>query len=271
MDYVQLSNAVKECKGLILAVKSSAIPLEECLANPYTKAKAILKRKQKKKNKSKNDISHTTRSTYGNGLYFQSSVEYVVGTPEKRYNVRISPKGGSIQIQGLNSPIFENSEYHVDYVLKYISDSLNIIKPTKDNRRIIIINSKTSYLSPDKYIRLNILSRILNDISTGESRVTPPFKIIFVTPYTEVESYIMIKFITPIRKKDKYDDGRLTSVKIFSGKKINILGAAEISTSLLIYHFLDEIFSTFKDNIILKNEKIKESNSTDSFDWLMLL
>ena len=275
IDYKVLSNSIKKCEGLILAIKSSEIALEECLKNEYTKARVMLQ-KQKKRNKKHASVSHKSRRVgQGNGLYFQSSVEYVVGTKEKQYNVRISPKGGSIQIQGLNSPVYENSEYYVNYVLKYISKNLNIPDIKTFDRRFIIINAKTLFIHKSSHIKLTKLTEITRNIAMGHiSNITPPYPIVFATHTHEVESFIMIKFATPINSDSnsntKKNAERMTSVKIFAKKKLNILGAPSIVIILRIYKFLSMLLSTYESSIMVSIPSSKENNDT-LFKWTDLI
>lgn len=271
MDYKELSEKVGEPEGLILAVKSPHIPIEKLLDNEYTKARSILNKRKRKKNRSKNAIVKNSRATTGNGIYFQSSVEYVVGPKSKYYNVRISPKGGSIQIQGVNGPVYKNGDKYVKYVLDHIAEKLEVPQYEIENRRNIIINSKTEFISDCSYLKINQLSKYIQQIIEGEeSPIHIPYKIVFVTNYEEIESFIMIKFATPIEKNPE----RKTSVKVFSGKKINILGAACMSTSLKIYRFLDELFDYYKDEITVVKRKSKDKLSTirskNYVDWTSL-
>lgn len=269
LDYVKLSNDIKECSGLILAIKSSAIPLEECIKNKYTKANTMIMRREKRNKKYENVSHKNKRVGYGNGLYFQSSVEYVVGTEEKHYNVRVSPKGGSIQIQGLNSPVYENSNFYVQYVLDYISNKLNLDKFVIFNQRFIIVNAKTKFIHNDSHMRLTKIAEIIRDIIYGKINIRTPYPIMFITNTDEVESFIMIKFATPtdtgkITKKSK---DRMTSVKIFAKKKINILGAPNIVIILEIYKFLGLLLHTFVDDIMVNmDDKVDYVNT--EFKWI---
>lgn len=257
MDYRELSK-VREAKGLILGVKSPDIPIEELLKNPYTKALKNLKKKTRKTGKS------TVRAAAGNGLFFQSSVEYVTGTPKKQYIVRISPKGGSVQVQGLDHPIYVKSDKYVDYVLNHIARELGTTPFTTSNKRTIIINAKTKYSSSHDYLKINVIPTILSDPKVLS---LSPYKIAYVTGSDEVESSIMIKFVTPIVR----NPNRQTTVKIFTGKKINILGGCHIIHIMRIYKFLDMIFKDYAHMLNMVSTNTPINNPIFTFDWTTLL
>jgi hypothetical protein len=255
MDYKELSK-IRKSKDLILGVKSPDIPIEELLKNPYTKALKNMKKKTRKTGKT------TIRAAAGNGLFFQSSVEYVVGTPEKQYIVRISPKGGSVQVQGLDHPIYVKSDRYVDYVLNHIAHELETTPFTTSNKRTIIINAKTKYTSQYDYLKINVIPTILSDPNVISQS---PYKIAYVTSSDEVESAIMIKFVTPIIR----NPNRQTTVKIFTGKKINILGGCHIIHIMRIYRFLDMIFREFSHLLNMASTPNNQTTST-TFDWTTL-
>ena len=255
MDYKELSK-IRKSKDLILGVKSPDIPIEELLKNPYTKALKNMKKKTRKTGKT------TIRAAAGNGLFFQSSVEYVVGTPEKQYIVRISPKGGSVQVQGLDHPIYVKSDRYVDYVLNHIAHELETTPFTTSNKRTIIINAKTKYTSQYDYLKINVIPTILADPNVISQS---PYKIAYVTSSDEVESAIMIKFVTPIIR----NPNRQTTVKIFTGKKINILGGCHIIHIMRIYRFLDMIFRDFA-HILNMASTTNNQTASITFDWTTL-
>ena len=169
MCYMKLSNNVKRDNNRILAIKSTCIPLQECLeGGTFTKAARILKRRARNKQKKGSEFSRPSRTLSGNKLYFQSSAELVhsyympirpkytfilyvlkkhkikipidlireitkwfrdIWSTLSYHNVRISPARGSIQIQGVKEPVYETAEFQIKDTLKYINESIGI----KDN------------------------------------------------------------------------------------------------------------------------------------------
>ncbi len=244
----------------IIAIKSSTIPLKECLENENTKAKQILERRKNKK---------PARSMPGNKLFFQASVEYRKSdaeNPDKIYNIRFSPAKGSVQIQGVREPIHDVAYENVKYILEYIKRKTHSIVPEYDifNGRIIIANYKTEILSPDgKHPMISeladILLKILNgDINLDDEGIEYPFKIIHVTKMHESGSYIAIKFSTPIDK----NTNRRSTVKLFSKGKISILGNPDEIIPRKIYKFLSDVIYHFRDRIFTK--KTTEVSSIDT-------
>ena len=91
MSYQDLSKYIQSDGVRILAVKSTCIPLQKCLDNPYTKAAKIIKKRERNKSKEGANKTKQSRTLSGNTLYFNSSVEFVVrDKPEdiKYYNIR---------------------------------------------------------------------------------------------------------------------------------------------------------------------------------------
>ena len=205
MPYEILSKYVKEDGVKILAVKSTCIPLDECLRNPYTKAAKIMKKRERNKTKECATKSKPSRTLAGNTLYFNSSVEFVVRSPtdpEKYHNIRISPSKGSIQIQGVKPPIFETAESQIKYILDNITDKMCTEEHYSIfNRRVIIINEKTEIIRPDNiFIRIDELSKIIGTYitDTDPPLVPSPYTILYVDNEYEAGSYIRVKFLTPI-------------------------------------------------------------------------
>ena len=72
MSYELLSKYIKSDNKRILAVKSTCIPLEECLANEYTKAAQIIRKRERIKAKLGAGKARLSRTLAGNTLYFNS-------------------------------------------------------------------------------------------------------------------------------------------------------------------------------------------------------
>ena len=259
MSYELLSKYVKSDNDRILAVKSTCIPLEECLKNKYTKADQIIRKRERNKSKQTSGKGKLTRTLAGNTLYFNSSVEFVLRSPQdpdKYHNVRVSPSKGSIQIQGLKPPIFETAEAQIRFILNHISETMCTDEEYEIfNCRVIIINEKTEIIKPDDiFIRIDELSKILSYyIGEGADQLSipSPYKIIYVDNQYEAGSYIRVKFLTPIENNSE----RKTTVKIFSGRKINILGCPDLESPQRIYEFLDKIIDMYADRLFLKKKK----------------
>ena len=259
MSYELLSKYVKSDNDRILAVKSTCIPLEECLKNPYTKATQIIKKRERNKSKQTNGKSKLSRTLAGNTLYFNSSVEFVIRSPhnaDKYHNIRISPSKGSIQIQGLKPPIFETAESQIRFILNHISTTMCTDEEYElTNRRVIIINEKTEILKADYiFVRIDELSKILTYYISDNSKdlsLQSPYKIIYVDNQYEVGSYIRIKFLTPIPT----NPNRKTTIKIFSGRKINILGSPDLESPQKIYEFLDKLIDMYADRLFIKKKR----------------
>lgn len=273
MSYQDLSKYIHSDGVRILAVKSTCIPLQKCLDNPYTKASKIIKKRERNKSKEGANKQKQSRTLSGNTLYFNSSVEFVVrDNPEdtKYYNIRISPSKGSIQIQGVKPPIFEVANNQIRFILDHISEKMcteDVYNLT--NCRVIIINEKTEIKAEDDvFIRIDELSKIFsNYIATPEEmEIESPFPILYVDNEFEVGSYIRVKFLTSIDN----NPNRKTTVKIFSGRKINILGCPNTEAPTLIYKFLDKIIDSYKNRLFLK-KNMKEKDIDDILDEIVKL
>ena len=83
MDYKIMAKYIKKNDTDILAVKSPDIPYEECIKNKYTRADIITKRRGRIIARHNNIMAKQYRRTVGNGLYFNSSFEIVIGSTEK--------------------------------------------------------------------------------------------------------------------------------------------------------------------------------------------
>jgi hypothetical protein len=255
MSYQDLSKYVKEDGERILAVKSTCIPLEVCMQNKYTKADKIMKKRERNKLKQCPNKTKPSRTLAGNTLYFNSSVEFVVSAmdgTEKYHNIRISPSKGSIQIQGVKPPIYETAQDQIRFILDHISEKMCTEESYKIyNRRVIIINEKTEIYRPvEEFIRIDELSRILAMYirETNEEMVKSPYQILYVDSEFEAGSYIRVKFLTPIES----NPNRKTTVKIFSGRKINILGCPDTIAPARVYKFLDELIDVYQDRLFFK-------------------
>lgn len=289
ISYEDLSKYVKADNKEVLAVKSTCLPLEHCVqGGKYTKAERILKRRERAKKKRGAIYGKPSRTLSGNQLYFQSSVEFVQrhGCDGKYHNIRISPARGSIQIQGVQDPIFQTAEGQIEKTLNYIKNQMCIDKEfTLRKRRIIIINIKCS-ISPtlmDKYtnIRIDKMSSLIQNLMDlqNEGNELPleiPYKLIFITNQYEVGSYIRIKFITPIAE----NLDRKTTIKIFSGCKINFLGCPSLECPIKIYKFLDDFIELYKDIIFFNKEDKPQINIVNNYisninknrySWVLLI
>ena len=257
IGYEDMSRYVKADGVTILAVKSTCLDLQECLdGGKYTKAINIMKKRKRDAQKRSNIHSRPCRTLTGNQLYFQSAVELVKTFGDKYHNIRISPARGSIQIQGVKEPIFETAEMQINGALDYIKQKMSIDTEFKlRNRRIIIINIKTKIVHPstndNTFLRIDKLSEIIQNLIRLQTANEPlpieiPYKIIYVTDPYEAGSYTRIKFITPIPDNIH----RKTTIKIFTGKKINFLGCPTIECPYYIYKFLDEFIDYYKEHIL---------------------
>lgn len=277
MDYRLMAKYIKKNDTDILAVKSPDIPLEECIKNKYTRAGIISKRRGRIINKHANSMVKQYRRTAGNGLYFNSSFEMVIGKIKeddtiKKYNIRISPSKGSIQIQGLDPPIYTNATKYINRVLSYIKDSLELEEPHQIyNTRLIIVNFKTEVVSEgaNKYIRLMLLSNLIKNIMENKDKHNLhellPYNIVYNTQSEEIGSYIRLKFATPLPNMVN----RKTTVKIFSGRKINILGGAHSIPVIKIYKFLDKLFLVHYQSLIIYRVVLKKY-TTKKGEWITL-
>ena len=125
------------------------------------------------------------------------------------------------------------------------------------NRRVIIINEKTEiYRDVNEYVRIDELSKIFSIYikQPEELPLKSPYSILYVDSEYEVGSYIRVKFLTPIEN----NPNRKTTVKIFSGRKINILGCPNIEAPNLIYKFLDELIDLYQDRLFFKKIEYKK-------------
>ena len=314
ISYEELSKRVKKDGKVILSVKSTSMPLEECINDgKYSKAKDILKRRKRVENKKPTiNYGRPSRQLSGNQLYFQSAVEFVkfykVDEQGKvqYHNVRISPARGSIQIQGVKEPIFITAEKQIRETLEYIKKGMAIEDNyTLINKRVIIINVKTSisdHLFKRIYDKQNEkmdfdnfkintklrIDKIASYLETymklqqeGKDSEIPlyiPYKIVLVTNPYETGGYIRIKFITPI----KNNLTRRTTVKIFSGSKINFLGSPTPESPYYIYRFLDKFFDIHSEFLFLTKEDkkynietvsnyIKDLNHDVQYSWVYLI
>jgi hypothetical protein len=228
MDYKELSKYVKADGEFILGVKSNSISLEECLKNPYTKASKIIQRRKREAEKRKAIPSKSCRATTGNGLYFQSSVEFVVRhTNGRKYNIRFAPNRGSIQKQMCLEENFILGEH-----------------------RIIIIDLKTEILNPIPYtfLKLYKLADILNNLIKEQKsgiNIKSPYKISFCTNKYKAHPYICVKFLTPIES----NPDRKTTIKIFAGRRCTILGAADLEAPVKICKYLETLVETYYDEL----------------------
>ena len=266
--YEDLSKYVKADHEKILAVKSTCLPLVDCLdGGKYTKADRILKRRARNKKKRGSMYGKPSRTLSGNQLYFQSSVEFVQRYGDKYHNIRISPARGSIQIQGVQDPIFQTAESEIYATLEYIKQKMCIDKDFQlTNRRVIIVNIKSS-ISPDilkdnTHIRIDKMAVLIQNLmelqkDNKELPLEIPYRIIFVTNPHEAGSYIRIKFITPV--PENLD--RKTTIKIFSGCKINFLGCPTVECPFHIYKFLDAFIELYKEYLFFNKQKVVDSKT----------
>ena len=259
----------------ILAVKNNTDSYESCAKNRYSGAIKIKSRRTKHSMQHPDMPTKSARHSSGNGLYFNSSIELVIGTDVKQYNIRISPSRGSIQVLGLDSPIFDNAQKCINTVLQYIKDSLdldtlNIVY----NRRLTIVNCKTELIAKKENhcIPVDVLTDIFNNIRIGKEKNKEildilPYEILHSTTVEMVGSFIMIKFHTPIPS----NPNRITTSKIFISRKINILGTAHTVTAIKIFNFLNFVFKVYYSSILRVREigrkKIKKLDN----DWTVKL
>lgn len=278
MDYRVMAKYISSNNKDIIAVKSPALSLEECLKNEHTRANIINRRRKKVRAKKTNALTKQYRTTTGNGLYFTSSVELVIGRPldsggYKKYNVRISPSKGSIQIQGLDNPIYKNANKYINRVLEYIQESLEEDEPyIVHNARLIIVNFKTEVEcdDPTECIKLMELSNIVRHLIDRRDTTLShqlPYNIIYNTEEEDIGSYIRLKFLTIAPNGTP----RKITVKIFSGRKINILGSAHTVDAIKIYTFLDRLFNIYHANfIIYKVPRLSLRKSRNRASWTEL-
>jgi hypothetical protein len=252
MDYKELSKYVKADGEFILGVKSNSISLEECLKNPYTKASKIIQRRKREAEKRKAIPSKSCRATTGNGLYFQSSVEFVVRhTNGRKYNIRFAPNRGSIQIQGITEPLVEMSTILIEKTFIAIKEQMCLEENfILGEHRIIIIDLKTEILNPIPYtfLKLYKLADILNNLIKEQKsgiNIKSPYKISFCTNKYKAHPYICVKFLTPIES----NPDRKTTIKIFAGRRCTILGAADLEAPVKICKYLETLVETYYDEL----------------------
>lgn len=279
VDYSTMARHIKENGKDILVVKNNLDPIEECIKNKWSRAEPILRRRARIANKHPNIISKRTRQ-HGegkNGMYFNESMEIVYGDEAKRYNIRLSPIQGSIQVLGLNSPIYVNATKCVDRVLDYIKASLDMESKYKvSNRRLTIINCKSELVSykDNQFLLLEKLIHIIRkSMSSEESnpyiKEMLPYKIVFVTEPEVVGSFLMLKFSTPIPGNPK----RKTSVKVFGGRKVNILGASHPIPTIRIFNYLSAMLEVYYHSVLFVKEirpKVSKKRNALKKGWTTL-
>lgn len=274
IPYKDLSLSVKADGVKILAVKSTYLNLLDCIqGGKYTRAAKILKKRERDKNKRGSMFAKPSRTLSGNQLYFQSAVEFVHKYEDKYHNIRISPARGSIQIQGVKSPIFEVARTQIESTLAYINEKMNLNEKYElFNRRVIIINTKSGIsldlMKPNMLIKIHKVSDLLKNLMILQKENKPlpieiPYRIILITSPHEVGSYIRVKFVTPIKE----NINRNTTIKIFSGCKINFLGTPTIECPYYIYKFLDDFIELYKEYIFFEKPVI-ESHSRAVIDYI---
>ncbi len=240
----------------ILAIKSVATPLEKCMENPYMGADRIIK-KQNLRNEAvmAGDKSRKQKKTPGNGLYFQASDEFVIrrdeGGATKPYKIRVFPSTGTAQITGVQMPLVTGDK-ELRFVLDTISSYLGTDPIEVVDRSVNMLNFKLIVRSPSEgsdnwFISLFKVVTLFRRYLTGDTmQISPPYTVGYVTPASEICSYIYIDFLTPTIKKPT----RRTRVKVYTKRKISIFAAPtfEIARDLTIY--LDRMFVAYPEILV---------------------
>ncbi len=258
-DFKLISNLFKKTDKFV-ALKSTEIPLSECLSNPYMNAEKIIK---KRRNKAK--LNKKTKHRQGNGLYFHSSVEFVTIRDEPNtspYNIRIFPKTGTTQITGVQLPI-ESGRKELHNVLEYIEKLLNLDeKLTIESESINMLNFGFEIPgTPNMQLKLHVIAGLFMQIQKNELDYVPPKPITFVTDPNEATAYIFIKFHTPTERSDE----RYTSVKIFTKRRVTMFAAPTFDIASEIHIFVYRVIYDNIDKIIFDTNTLKDT-ADDSFD-----
>lgn len=227
-------------------------------------------RGRKPKNKPK-----TRRKLQGSGKYFSSQITFEIFNPivNKIYKIKLFRNGG-FQVPGVINPDMSDLVMPMFVLREYLRSEFIDDKIEIEYFISVMRNYISKLIDNSLLIRLNELEYIFkkykNDNQDSLFNIIDQSKLIIVCQKSKdvVKEYIgkydnsicmaeiqnnceryfglIVKFYRPVPWKIN----KRTTIKILRSGKINIDGGNSIEESFELYHWLENIFNTYKDAIL---------------------
>lgn len=239
----------------------------EYISKKYIELKTPVKKSNRGRKKKEKPMP--TRKIQGTGNYFNSQITFTILDPhrndDKFYHLKLFTNG-TIQITYVCYENVDLIKPIIDMVIKMIS-KIDLIKiDVAEDIDIVYIKSimrnyKFNIIENNIFIDLNKFKNILlafksfqlnhdnehfqNNIANNNELLLA-FEIGLIKCNFEKNTGIIIKFKIPIDNKPN----KLTTVKIFSSGKINIVGSNSLEESQQIQSIITTLIYNNKDNIL---------------------
>lgn len=234
-------------------------------------------RKPKPKEKKK-------RRTQGTGDHFSSQITFVIQHPDTNVEYKIKLfRNGVFQVPGVKNPTMEDLVKPIEilrqYLLKNFDEDVQVIDFIAVMRnykaKILdanlfvnlieledIITAEKSFISFEPFIKysLSALSQHQLDKAMKFIGKTNPLNIAEITYNTDKCFCLALKFYRPMLK----EIDKKTTVKLLKKGKINFDGGNSELEMLELYHWLELLYKTYADKILVDTSKI-ENNYDESF------
>lgn len=255
LNYADISKYAHEYEYPIRGIGSNLVDINSIVNNPFMGIDKIKHRRCKRSNKAEKLGGVKVRNQkVGNGYFYHCAIEYKVSFDNiKKYNARVSPSTGGIQIHGLNNEVFKTGNYIVDCVLLDIEKKMKLEKIKVEKINIVLFNAScgiSGFDSDTEDLKIKRIAEILHQQWNNPfdpEYIQPPFDITYIVSTENFNNSVDFKFSTPT----KTNTNRQTTIRIFSKGRINIIGGPDPLTITKIYTYVGKILSTFRKVIII--------------------
>lgn len=233
-------------------------------------------RKPKPKNQPK-------RRSQGNGKYFSSQITFVIKHPESfvHYKIKLF-RNGVFQVPGVKDPsmndLVEPIKILRDYLASNFAEDVQVL-----NFMAVMRNYKSKLMNESLFVDLTALEYIIDRLKSfatfdpfirytcnrlGKHQIdrvmkfvgkTNPLNIAEITYNTDKCFCLNLKFYRPIPG----EIDKKTTVKLLKKGKINFDGGNSEYEMYELFHWLEYIYYTYQDDILVDISKIKNQYHLD--------
>jgi len=226
------------------------------------------------------------RRSQGNGKYFSSQITFVIKHPDNGVDYKIKLfRNGVFQVPGIKDPSMSDLIKPIEILRKYLAynfaEDVQVL-----NFTAVMRNYKSKLINESLFVDLITLESIIEKLKRFSSfdpfirytcrtfnkpqiekvmkfvGKTNPLNIAEITYNTDKCFCLNLKFYRPIPD----DIDKKTTVKLLKKGKINFDGGNSEYEMLELYHWLEYIYYTYKDKILVDTSAIKNEYHLDLID-----
>lgn len=279
-DESEIIDMLSEPTGFIMLIGCN---YGEKFNNAYARPTNIKKSGRGRKPKPK---EQPKRRSQGNGKYFSSQITFVIRHPDTSIDYKIKLfRNGVFQVPGVKNPTMTDLIKPIEILRDYLS--YNFAENVQILNFMAVMRNYTARINNEAlFVDLIALEAIIEKLksfryfemfikytckclkSTKIDKImkftgkTNPLNIAEITYNTDKCFCLNLKFYRPIPT----DIDKKTTVKLLKKGKINIDGGNSEYEMLELYYWLEYIYHTYKDTILVDVSKIKNEYHLDKID-----